>query len=151
MRPPGTWPWARPRWPPGTWPRPTGWAAARGRRPAAELIGVAYAVAGLALSALVVRDTAAHVAAETAAQPDPGQETATTQHGPAQDTATTRSGLGSDTAPARPGPASGASIAAPRPFGMIFLDTSWRNVSLRGASQAGLVNNLNDGLTWGVF
>ena len=34
---------------------------------------------------------------------------------------------------------------------MIFLDTTWRNVSLRGASQAGLVNNLNDGLTWGVF
>jgi MFS family permease len=126
-------------------------AAAYGLRPVPELIGVAYAVAGLALSALVVRDTAAHVAAETAAQPDPGQETATTQPGPGQETATTRSGLGSDTAPARPGPASGASIAAPRPFGMIFLDTSWRNVSLRGASQAGLVNNLNDGLTWGVF
>ncbi|MEU8679650.1 MFS transporter [Streptomyces sp. NPDC048560] len=32
-----------------------------------------------------------------------------------------------------------------------FARTSWRNRSLRGASQAGLVNNLNDGLTWGVF
>ncbi|WP_308272433.1 MFS transporter [Kitasatospora sp. SUK 42] len=32
-----------------------------------------------------------------------------------------------------------------------FADTSWRNRSMRGASQAGLVNNLNDGLTWGVF
>jgi MFS family permease len=32
-----------------------------------------------------------------------------------------------------------------------FTRTSWRNRSLRGASQAGLVNNLNDGLTWGVF
>ena len=32
-----------------------------------------------------------------------------------------------------------------------FLRTSWQNRSLRGASQAGLVNNLNDGLTWGVF
>src|SRR5260370_3324390 len=31
------------------------------------------------------------------------------------------------------------------------MDTRWRNLSLRGASQAGLVNNLNDGLTWGVF
>ena len=38
-----------------------------------------------------------------------------------------------------------------KPFRVIFLDTSWRNLSLRGASQAGLVNNLNDGLTWGVF
>jgi MFS family permease len=32
-----------------------------------------------------------------------------------------------------------------------FARTSWRHRSLRGASQAGLVNNLNDGLTWGVF
>ncbi|MET7338774.1 MFS transporter [Nonomuraea sp. NPDC005650] len=32
-----------------------------------------------------------------------------------------------------------------------FARTSWRNRSLRGASQAGLVNNFNDGLAWGVF
>jgi MFS family permease len=32
-----------------------------------------------------------------------------------------------------------------------FTRTSWHNRSLRGVSQAGLVNNLNDGLTWGVF
>ncbi|WP_427164731.1 MFS transporter [Streptomyces sp. C1-1] len=32
-----------------------------------------------------------------------------------------------------------------------FAHTSWHDRSLRGASQAGLVNNLNDGLTWGVF
>jgi MFS family permease len=32
-----------------------------------------------------------------------------------------------------------------------FVRTSWSNRSLRGANQAGLVNNLNDGLTWGVF
>ncbi|MFB7915828.1 MFS transporter [Streptomyces sp. NPDC056061] len=32
-----------------------------------------------------------------------------------------------------------------------FARTSWRHRSLRGASQAGFVNNLNDGLTWGVF
>jgi MFS family permease len=31
------------------------------------------------------------------------------------------------------------------------LTVSWRSRSLRGASQAGLVNNLNDGLTWAVF
>ncbi len=33
----------------------------------------------------------------------------------------------------------------------IFVRTSWTHRSLRGASQAGMVNNLNDGLTWGVF
>ena len=32
-----------------------------------------------------------------------------------------------------------------------FARTSWNNRSLRGVSQAGFVNNLNDGLTWGVF
>ncbi|MFJ9924334.1 MFS transporter [Streptomyces rubiginosohelvolus] len=32
-----------------------------------------------------------------------------------------------------------------------FSRTSWRYRSLRGASHAGLINNLNDGLTWGVF
>jgi len=105
-------------------------AAAYGLRPVPELIGVAYAVAGLALSVLVVRDTAAHVAAETAApRPGPGQRHAS----------------------AGSGPAAGTAVATRKPFSMIFLDTSWRNRSLRGASQAGLVNNLNDGLTWGVF
>jgi predicted MFS family arabinose efflux permease len=104
-------------------------AAAYGLRPVPELIGVAYAVAGLALSVLVVKDTAAHVAAETAAYPGPGREM-----------------------PAIPaGAAPGAAVATGKPFRMVFLDTSWRNLSLRGASQAGLVNNLNDGLTWGVF
>lgn len=40
---------------------------------------------------------------------------------------------------------------SPDRFEDTFLRTSWRNRSLRGACQAGLVNNLNDGLTWGVF
>ncbi|WP_316519970.1 MFS transporter [Kitasatospora brasiliensis] len=46
-----------------------------------------------------------------------------------------------------PEPAAGESPSLWR----TFADTSWRDRSLRGASQAGLVNNLNDGLTWGVF
>ncbi|MFF8812501.1 MFS transporter [Streptomyces pactum] len=32
-----------------------------------------------------------------------------------------------------------------------FVRTPWRDRSLRGAAQAGPVNNLNDGLTWDVF
>jgi MFS family permease len=36
-------------------------------------------------------------------------------------------------------------------FKDIFLLTSWKNRTLFGVSQAGLVNNLNDGLAWGVF
>ncbi len=33
----------------------------------------------------------------------------------------------------------------------MFAETSWNDRSLFGASQAGLVNNLNDGLSWGVL
>ncbi|QNS08034.1 MFS transporter [Streptomyces xanthii] len=93
----------------------TGWlATVHGLRPAPELIGVVFVVAGLAL-ALAVRDTAGHVALELARHAEPlptGESTG---------------------------------LAA------VFARTSWRHRSLRGASQAGLVNNLNDGLTWGVF
>lgn len=33
----------------------------------------------------------------------------------------------------------------------IFLDTSWKHPNLGSVTQAGLVNNLNDGMTWGLF
>ncbi len=33
----------------------------------------------------------------------------------------------------------------------IFWQTSWRNKNLFGITQAGLVNNLNDGMAWGLF
>lgn len=32
-----------------------------------------------------------------------------------------------------------------------FADVTWRNPRLYGASQAGFVNNLNDGLAWGIL
>lgn len=33
----------------------------------------------------------------------------------------------------------------------IFWDTTWKNKNLGSVTQAGLVNNLNDGMTWGIF
>ena len=33
----------------------------------------------------------------------------------------------------------------------VFIQTSFREPALSSASQAGLVNNLNDGLAWGLF
>ncbi|OLZ68903.1 MFS transporter [Streptomyces sp. IMTB 2501] len=89
-------------------------ATAYGLRPVPELIGVIFVAAGLGL-ALIVRDTAAHVALELS------------QH-------------------TKPLPSSESTA-----LGATFTRTSWHHRSLRGASQAGLVNNLNDGLTWGVF
>jgi MFS family permease len=36
-------------------------------------------------------------------------------------------------------------------FGRVFGDTSWRDRNLATACQAGLVNNLNDGMSWGIY
>jgi len=33
----------------------------------------------------------------------------------------------------------------------VFLDTTWRNRNLGSVTQAGLINNLNDGMVWGIF
>lgn len=90
----------------------TGYLGARyGLRPAPIYLGVFYAIVGLALSILVVRDTRAHVAQEIAA----------------------------------------AAVQAPLSFREVFMLTTFRNRNLAAASQAGLVNNLNDGMSWGVF
>lgn len=41
--------------------------------------------------------------------------------------------------------------ADPLPTRTVFSLVSWREPALSSASQAGLVNNLNDGLAWGLF
>lgn len=41
--------------------------------------------------------------------------------------------------------------AAPISFREVFALTSFRDRNLFAASQAGLVNNLNDGMSWGIF
>jgi MFS family permease len=41
--------------------------------------------------------------------------------------------------------------AAQPSFGQILLLTSWKNRALFAASQAGMVNNLNDGMVWGLL
>jgi MFS family permease len=37
------------------------------------------------------------------------------------------------------------------PFAQVLLRTSWKDKSLFSASQAGMVNNLNDGVMWGLL
>src|SRR5437899_1464210 len=75
--------------------------------------GTVIAVLALALSALFVRDTGAHVAEEQ-------RQSAT---GPSGE---------------------------PLPFGRAFADATYRRPALRACSQAGLFNNLNDALAWGL-
>ena len=91
----------------------TGYIAAHyGLRPAPFYLGIGYAILGLALSVLLVRDTREHVRLEA--------------RGNQQQT-------------------------APTDFREIFSLTSFRDRNLFAACQAGLVNNLNDGMSWGIF
>ena len=89
----------------------SGWLAADlAARDVLVAAAAAIALAGLVVSAVFVRDTAAHVALEQR------------QHGDGE---------------------------AP-PLRRAFPDASWRVPALRACSQAGLVNNLNDALAWGL-
>ena len=48
-------------------------------------------------------------------------------------------------------PSAHAQQSAPISFREVFALTSFRDRNLFAASQAGLVNNLNDGMSWGIF
>jgi MFS family permease len=108
----------------------TGLIAARaGLRPEPFYLGLAYAGLGLGLSALVVRETRGHADLE-AQLVEPGQSTE--QH---------------TTADQPPGAAPADRLST----GQVVAATSWREPALSACSQAGLVNNLNDGLAWGLL
>jgi len=87
-------------------------AAVYGLRPQPFYLGVAFAIVGLALSAVLVKETHAHARHE----------------------ARSRAGL--------------APAMAQRE---VFTRTSFTDRELSSVSQAGLVNNLNDGMAWGLF
>ncbi len=100
-------------------------AAAYGLRPEPFYLGLGFVALGLGLSVLFVRETQGHSALE-AKQADGG------------------AGSGPTLAPSPPGP---AVLSAREIFAMV----SWRDPALSSASHAGLINNLNDGLAWGLF
>jgi MFS family permease len=104
-------------------------AATYALRPQPFLLGIGFALVGLLLSLLFVRESHGHARREAALLAAAAGQT----EGPAE-----RVQL-SDQRPDTPS------------FKDIFLLTSWKNRTLFGVSQAGLVNNLNDGLAWGVF
>jgi MFS family permease len=90
-----------------------GYLAARfGLRPAPFLLGLSYAVIGLGMSAVLIRESHRYAYLEA------GQHT-DEQHAPSNR--------------------------------KIFSRTSFTEPALSSASQAGLVNNLNFGLSWGLF
>ena len=93
----------------------TGFIAARyGLRPEPFYLGIGFVAAGLFLSALLVRETKHHVAAESKLHGELSHEAMPTQR-------------------------------------EIFWRTTLTDRNLSSVSQAGLVNNLNDGMAWGLF
>jgi MFS family permease len=90
-------------------------AATYALRPAPFILGIGFALAGLIVSMIFVRDSREHARLEARVH--------------------------ADGTPDRESPS----------FGSVVRLTSWGNRSLFSVSQAGLVNNLNDGLAWGLF
>jgi MFS family permease len=98
-------------------------AARAGLRPEPFYLGLAYAGLGLGLSALLVRETRGHARLEARlADADPGRDRTPAAIG--QERLSTRE---------------------------VLVRTSLREPALSACSQAGLVNNLNDGLAWGLL
>lgn len=89
-------------------------ATTYGLRPVPFYLGIVFVAFGLVLSALVVRETKHHVAAESSLK----------------------------------GALSPELLPTPRE---IFWRTTFRDKNLSSVTQAGLVNNLNDGMAWGLF
>ena len=83
-----------------------------GLRPQPFYLGIGYAVLGLILSTLLVRDTRHHVGLEVSRHASPSEAIA---------------------------------------FWEVFKRASLTDRNLFAASQAGLVNNLNFGMSWGIF
>ena len=89
-------------------------AASYGLRPQPFYLGVGFAVIGLLLSVLAVRETRGHARYEARDHTAISQASTLSQQ-------------------------------------EIFLKTSFLDRDLSSVSQAGLVNNLNDGMAWGLF
>ena len=99
-------------------------------RPQPFFLGIGFALAGLLLSLLFVRESHGHARHEASLMKRPAGQTP-------------------DLALQAAGQATQQTVQPS--FKEIFLLTSWKDRALFAASQAGLVNNLNDGLAWGLF
>jgi predicted MFS family arabinose efflux permease len=94
-------------------------------RPQPFYLGIGVAIAGLVLSAFLVKESIHHAKLEAKLHysvPDP-----------------TTADANSVGKPLRPS------------LREIFAHASWRDRNLFSCSQAGLVNNLNDGMSWGIY
>src|SRR5256884_3959212 len=105
-------------------------AATYALRPQPFLLGVVFALAGLLLSIFFVRESHGHARHEAALMARQSNHAPQTAQQATDQAAQGHTALS---------------------FKEIFLLTSWKDRTLFSVSQAGLVNNLNDGLAWGLL
>lgn len=102
-------------------------AAEQGLRPEPFYLGIAFAALGLGLSTLFVRETRGHADAEARAHVPQADGSDALLHGEL------------------------TQLHGELTQREVFAQTSLREPALSSACQAGMVNNLNDGLAWGLF
>ncbi|MGI0020633.1 MAG: MFS transporter [Nitrososphaera sp.] len=102
----------------------TGYVASiYGLKPYPFYMGIAFALLGTLLSIVIVRDTRKFMQLEIKNHDQPNNEP----------------------------DAGNAGSQSKLTFKQVFVQTSWQNRTLLSVSQAGLVNNLIFGVTWGLF
>ena len=100
-------------------------ASVYGLRPQPFYLGIGVVLVGLFLSVLFAHETLEHSRLEARSHTSGNETGLTARHQ--------------------------ASAAGRIPLRKIFALASWNNLALFSCCQAGLVNNLNDGMSWGIY
>ena len=113
-------------------------ASVYGLKPFPFYIGIAFAALGTLLSWIVVRDTKQFLLLETKNHDDDNDDVKHKEPGLTESSISISS-------------SSSSSSHSRLTFKQVFAQTSWQNRTLLSVSQAGLVNNLVFGVSWGLF
>ena len=105
-------------------------ASSFGLKPYPFYIGIAFAILGFLISWLVVKDTRKYTALEIRKDQESESDSRLAGDNNNNNNTINRSNLS---------------------FKQVFIQTSWKNRPLLAVSQAGLVNNLVFGVSWGLF
>jgi MFS family permease len=119
-------------------------AATYGLKPYPFYLGIAFALLGILLSSFVVRDTRKFTLLEIEGE-EKEKENKIDHDITSKTTVAEKKGKSDFSSSC-----TNNSMASPS-FIQVFFITSWKNLSMLSISQAGLVNNLVFGVTWGLF
>lgn len=126
-------------------------AAAYGLKPYPFYLGIAFSLLGLIISTVLVRDTSRYTELELRQDREEelkrGQLRSQEEEGDESSEPVEKSSREKSDAIRNYNPITKNDLS----FRQVFFETSWKNRSLLAASQAGLVNNLIFGVTWGLF